>query len=54
MSTWIFEPGEKASSHGDAIVAQRADRDHQIAIVHCIIGFINRVQEHAEQFCPTP
>ncbi len=40
---------ERIQPPGDAIVEPRADRDHQIGLVHRVIGFIGAVHaEHAE------
>ena len=49
ISRWIFfEPGEKASMlAGDAVVEARAQADHQVAIMHGVIGFVGAVHADA-------
>ena len=51
MSTWIFlrMRREGVEPAGDAVVEARAEADHQIAIVHRVVGFERAVHaEHAE------
>ena len=51
ISRWIFfEPGEKASIRPvHAVVEARAQADHQVAIMHGVVGFVGAVHaQHAQ------